>query len=131
MHLVTSPGPSKGSTGVGLPDPQSRALGFQCRAADETWFAKVLLVFTHYIPSKRGPQPALFVRWYCAAPATQLTSLASMQRLQWETARHPDSTAIIPRCDVISARSVLEPVLIQQEPNSQDHLNHFIRVGGR
>ena len=79
MHLVTSPDPSKASTGVGLPDPQSRALGFQCRAADETWFAKVLLIFTYHILSKRGPQPALFVRWNCAAPATQLTSLTGMQ----------------------------------------------------
>ncbi len=104
-----------------------------CRNGGETWFGHVMLVFTYKVPAKPGLQLAVFVRWYCAAPSTKMTRLTRMQRLRWEMARLPGDTELAPRCDVISAKSVLEHVLIQREPECPGHFlfNHFVRVGGR
>ncbi len=100
-------------------------------AAGETWFGHVLLVFA-YSRGRWKEELAVFVRWYCAVQHTQPTARTAMQRLRWETARLPGGQAA-PRCGVVSARSILEPVLIQRQPGKEDHFffNHFVRVGGR
>lgn len=97
-------------------------------------FGKVLMVFSYATttaPSER--HLAVFVRWFTAARHTESTAPTGLTRLCWEYGKIPGSSRVVPRCDVVSVHSIIEPVLIERDPTEDGHFffNHFLRCGGR
>ena len=111
----------------------------------------MLLIFTFCLEGEAGrPRKALFVRWFKPAsiqpPREFLAAVEAtrLPRLQWEMVPAPRGVGskrrpaargrreAVPRCDVIPAGKVIEPVYLQVDPSQEGcfFFNHHVRCGG-
>lgn len=89
-------------------------------------------VSTPYCASAETTEWA-FVRWFQQAPHTVgVTDVTGMARLRWSTHMRRVGQGPLQRqpwYDLVSLRSVIEPVFLQPDPTAEYHFffNHFVR----